>query len=120
MSTPETLALGRKGEQLACDFLTERGHQLLARNYRNGRYELDVISLDANGLHFVEVKDRKDADYLDGCITAKKQKNMVAAAHRYIASHAHLSGLDYYFDVIMIVDGQSIDYYPQAFIPIYL
>lgn len=112
--------LGRKGEQLAADFLAEKGQQIVARNYRCGHLELDIVSVDAQGLHFVEVKDRQNADYLEGSVDARKQKNMVAAAQRFIAAHAHLSGMEYFFDVILIVDGQSIDYYPQAFVPIYL
>ena len=52
------MKLGRMAEDLACDYLIKRGHTILSRNWRSGHLELDVISLDPAGIHFVEVKAR--------------------------------------------------------------
>ena len=51
--------LGRKGEDMACVFLEDMGHIILERNWRSGHLEIDIISLDADGIHFVEVKTRR-------------------------------------------------------------
>lgn len=51
--------LGRLGESLACDFLVKKGYNLLARNYRLGHCEVDLILEDGVNLVAVEVKTRK-------------------------------------------------------------
>ena len=48
--------LGKKGEDIACRLLEEKGHTILERNWRSGHLEIDIISLDQDGIHFVEVK----------------------------------------------------------------
>lgn len=111
--------LGRKGEQQACDYLAAQGQTILERNWRAGHCELDIISLDRAGVHFVEVKNRRRECFLEGSIGPRKQSHLVTAARRYLALNRHLEGLEVFFDVIFIVEGDSIDYYPQAFIPLY-
>ena len=111
--------LGRKGEQQACDYLSSLGQTILERNWRGGHCELDIVTLDRAGVHFVEVKDPRLGNYLDGSIDARKQKHLVSAARRYLSGNRHLEGLELFFDVVFIVEGESIDYYPQAFIPLY-
>jgi putative endonuclease len=34
------------------------GHTILERNWRSGHLEIDIISFDKDGTHFVEVKTR--------------------------------------------------------------
>ena len=51
--------LGQQGEDIACAFLEGLGHQILERNWRSGHLEIDIISLGADGIHFVEVKTRR-------------------------------------------------------------
>ncbi|HEU5267570.1 MAG TPA: YraN family protein [Jatrophihabitans sp.] len=51
-------AVGRFGEQVAVEHLTERGLLVLDRNWRCRDGELDVVALDGRALVFVEVKTR--------------------------------------------------------------
>ena len=51
--------LGRLGEDIACDWLSAHGHTVLRRNYRSGHLEIDIVSIDKDGIHFVEVKTRR-------------------------------------------------------------
>ena len=46
---------GKKGEDVACDLLAGRGHTILERNHRVGHFEIDIVSVSADGIHFVEV-----------------------------------------------------------------
>ena len=46
--------VGDLGEGLACSYLESRGHTILRKNWRIGHLEVDIISRDAQGLHFVE------------------------------------------------------------------
>jgi putative endonuclease len=52
-------ALGREGEARAAFFLEERGYQIVARNVRVDRVEIDLIARDRQTLVFVEVKTRR-------------------------------------------------------------
>jgi len=52
-------ALGRYGEKLAVEHLRARGFELLVRNYRTRRGEIDLIAFDGRTLIFVEVKTRQ-------------------------------------------------------------
>ena len=36
---------GREGEELACQFLKEQGHEVLFRNFRNRLGEIDIVSV---------------------------------------------------------------------------
>lgn len=48
---------GRRGEELAADYLARNGFQILERNWHAGRSgELDIVALDHDVLVFVEVK----------------------------------------------------------------
>ncbi len=47
---------GAYGEALAADFLAERGHAILYRNWRSGIYEIDLITRHGDELVFVEVR----------------------------------------------------------------
>jgi putative endonuclease len=49
-------ALGRYGEELALEHLCAHGFDLLARNYRTRRGEIDLIAFDGCTLIFVQVK----------------------------------------------------------------
>lgn len=52
--------LGALGERLAADFLARRGAEILERNRRIGRGELDIVARDRNGRFAVEVKTGYD------------------------------------------------------------
>jgi putative endonuclease len=52
-------ALGRRGEDLALAHLRALGFEVLARNHRTRRGEIDLIVFDGRTLVFVEVKSRR-------------------------------------------------------------
>ncbi|MBO7118184.1 MAG: YraN family protein [Bacteroidales bacterium] len=114
--------LGDLGEDLACEYLTKAGQQVLNRNWTVGHLEIDIISRDARGLHFVEVKSRvapSTADPLDNATKAKMAR-IAKAAVRYAAMHS--GNAELFFDIVTVVfKGGSTDitYYPQAYLPMY-
>lgn len=123
--------LGSKGEDLACGYLIEKGHQVLERNWRYGHYEIDIISFNENGIHFVEVKTRNAPIMMDPleCVNSSKQKKIAIAAKAYLRRSNFLKlaqtgvNCETNFDIIGISlwkDGSiNIDYIEQAFIPIH-
>jgi len=52
-------ALGRRGEDLACAHLERAGFEIVDRNVRVGRLELDVIARRGRLLVFCEVRSRR-------------------------------------------------------------
>jgi Holliday junction resolvase-like predicted endonuclease len=52
----EHIDLGKKGEDLACNYLLKEGYTILARNWRFLKREIDIIALDKKELVIVEVK----------------------------------------------------------------
>jgi len=63
-SPPPHLRLGKRGENLACQFLRKNGYKILYRNFR-GRTggEIDVVCRERDTLVFVEVKTRTGEDF---------------------------------------------------------
>lgn len=122
------MELGRRGEDVACEFLTGKGHIIVQRNFRSGHLEIDIISLDRNGVHFVEVKSRVApvAVSPEENVTAAKQKKVADAALRYLhtSKDKRLSAdLEVSFDVVAVTfdgGGEIVEWFPNAFYPMYL
>ena len=57
--------LGKKGEELAADFLLKNGYEIIARNYIYQKSEVDIIAKKEYILAIVEVKTRTSADFGD-------------------------------------------------------
>ena len=124
MNVLRTSKLGELGEQMACDFLSSRGHQILDRNWRAGHLEIDIVSEGPDGLHFVEVKTRKApvTTAVSDQVTLIKQKRISAAALRYLNAK-HLYGQEVFFDIVSVTveqDETRVRYYPQAWIPMFV
>lgn len=118
--------LGFIGEEIACDFLRSQGHTVLERNWRCGHLEIDIISFDAEGIHFVEVKTRRDSIQAPPqySVDRRKQTRIVRAAQSFLRSG---KGMPYgshecMFDVVAVTfvgDKSKVEWFPQAFIPIF-
>ena len=119
--------LGQLGEDIACRYLQSLGHTILRRNWRSGHLEIDVISLDKDGIHFVEVKARRrniQAPPQEN-VDHRKQEKIAKAAKSFLKSKNGLPYGDFEcsFDIIAVTfEGEEakIEWIPQAYIPIYL
>lgn len=119
--------LGRRGEDLACRYLSRAGHTILERNWHSGHLEIDIISQDESGIHFVEVKTRQKSIQTppQENVRKAKQRNIVKAARRYLSTQKQTEvwNHEYSFDIIAVsLDSgkEDIEWFPQAYIPIYL
>lgn len=116
---------GRFGEDAAVDFLECKGFTVLARNWRSGHYELDIVALGSDGLHFVEVRTRINPEILpQETVNSTKQRKVIEAGRRFLreADEGKFSDFEVFFDVVgvTLANGEvNLEYIPQAFIPIY-
>ena len=116
----EAYELGRRGEEIAAEFLIKKGFEILRRNWHFGKLEIDIIAIDKNELVFVEVKTRSTDFFLEPelSLTNKQQGFIIRAANAFIENHAY--DMDARFDVISIVmhpQGKEIKHIDDAFYP---
>jgi putative endonuclease len=118
---------GRQGEDLACSLLESKGHIILERNFRAGHLEIDIISTDADGIHFVEVKTRRESIQAppQENVGLTKQKRIARAANGFLRSRRGMpfGSSECHFDIVAVTFKETtalMEYFPDAYIPIYL
>jgi putative endonuclease len=96
------LETGRSGELLAIDYLTNNGFMILQRNWKYSYYEIDIIAVTGNVLHFIEIKTRNGHQfgYPEESVSPKKIRNMMKAAAQYQLSYPGYRRIQY--DVLSI------------------
>ena len=113
--------IGSHGEQLACRFLQEHGYEVLERNWRHGRHELDIIARKGPELVIVEVKTRSSDRHGQPAEAVKKGKRglMIKAANAYVQATGCALALR--FDILSVIlhpEGKPyIHHTPDAFYP---
>lgn len=115
-------ALGKAGEQAACEYLISKGYTVRETNWRVGKLEIDIVAQEpkANRLHIVEVKTRSEGEHYDPMqsITPAKIRNLVNAANGYISLYQLKMSVQY--DVMILIGKApdfTIQYIPNAFQP---
>lgn len=113
-------SLGRRGEDLACEYLQRNGFTIQERNYRTRQGEIDVIATRERITVFVEVKARRTGDYgePEEAVTGTKVHRIRAVASEYLGEKG--LGNDVRFDVISVLldsEGNLKDlrHIPEAF-----
>jgi len=83
-----TKQIGDNAETIAAEYLVERGHEILERNWKTKFCEIDIISRKNDTIYFSEIKYRRTHIQGGGlaAVTAKKQQQMKFAAEYYSAS----------------------------------
>ena len=78
--------IGADGENLADEWLKQKGYEILHRNWRHSHYEIDLIATKNNWLHIVEVKCRNASPfgYPEDSVTKKKFKHLQRAADQFL------------------------------------
>lgn len=110
--------LGKKGEQLAVDFLLKNGYKIMERNYRFDKAEVDIIAQKNNILAIIEVKTRSTTDFgnPEQFVKPKQIQRLVKAVDAYVI----VNDLDVEtrFDIVAIVKdktGFQIEHLENAF-----
>lgn len=96
---------GRRAEWLAELLLRLKGYSILARRFRSGRGEIDLVARRGGLLAFVEVKARRERKAALSALTASGERRIADAAVIFLARHPGLSPEEVRYDLITVVDG---------------
>ena len=102
MKTQNNTEIGKRGEEIAAEFLKKQGVDIIEKNYHTKFGEIDLIGFDKSTIIFIEVKLRNNDNFGTPveAITQTKLKRIYKSALWYISMHKH--NYDYRFDVIAI------------------
>lgn len=108
---------GQLGEQLVTGYLRTNGFLILERNWRVGRYEIDIIALKNECIRFIEVKTRSAGNWgsAEDAITPQKLNSLRRAATAYLSRTR--SHCEFQFDLAAVdihPDGSSEIRYTES------
>ena len=117
----ELQKFGKNGENIATNYLQNKGYIIRDRNWRFHRIELDIIAETEVYLVVVEVKTRRNDTFChpSSAVNHSKIKHIVNATQAYVFKHNIHK--DIRFDIISIIptlDGKfEIEHQEDAFFP---
>ena len=99
-----SVELGRQGEELAAEFLSELGMIVMARNWRCDIGELDIVARDGECLVVCEVKTRSSAAFGNPVetVTGRKVKRMRRLALRWLEENS-IHAREIRFDIVGVL-----------------
>lgn len=116
------VSLGKHGEDFAAKYFESKGFEIIARNFRYDRAEIDLVAVNESTktLVFVEVKTRKTKTFgePEESVTASKQFQLVKSAEGFLMSREEFADYEKRFDVaaIFIENGEAkINHIENAF-----
>jgi putative endonuclease len=112
VSRQSTREFGQQGEQLAKQYLLQKGYSIVATNWRCSFGEIDIIAQSQGVLLFIEVRTRraKTTEVPFESITAPKRRKLAHLAYVYLSANAK-EDVIWRVDVIAIAiprNGQPI------------
>lgn len=97
---------GRRGEGLAACWLRLKGYRVVARNFRSGAGEVDLIARRGGILAMVEVKTRGDLASAGEALGTRQRARIVRATEAFLQQRPNLAQLSVRFDVILVAPGR--------------
>ena len=112
--------LGKEGEDMAANYLKDKGYTILDRDWHCGHKDLDLVVTKDDTVVFVEVKTRTGSTWGDpqDFVTDRKIRRIVNSADAYIRYNR--IDKDVRFDIVSIVVEHGefvIEHIEQAFFP---
>ena len=108
-------ARGQWGEDLAAAHYRRLGYEIVERNWRSRKGELDLVLLDGATYVFSEVKARRTADFgpASAAVTVEKQRRIRQLAVEWLRAH-EVNARAVRFDVVAIT-GTELELITDAF-----
>jgi putative endonuclease len=100
---------GRRAKELATQFLADQGLEILERNYRRRRGELDIVARDERVLVVAEVRTRASAAFGGAAASVgwRKRQRITRTAQALLQQHPEFACLAARFDVLLVSDPLS-------------
>ncbi len=94
--------IGQAGERAATKWLRSNGYLIHDLNWRDGRYELDIVAEKWGVMHFIEVKSRRAGGFTtpEEAMDSQKINAFKRATRSYIAQHAMQE--DFQLDLVAV------------------
>jgi putative endonuclease len=107
---------GKEGEQQAAAALEAAGMQIIAKNVRCRRGEIDIVALDGETIVFVEVKNWSFYGFedLQYGLDLKKQQKIIKTAKFFLLENRKYNSMAIRFDVVF-VNNNSVTHLASAF-----
>jgi putative endonuclease len=96
---------GNGAEARAAWWLRCKGYRILARRYRGGGGEIDLIARRARTIAFVEVKGRADLDDATFSVTPWKMRRVARAARAWLAANPPPAACVLRLDAVTVAPG---------------
>lgn len=112
--------LGQNAEDMACNHLKQKGFEIVSKNYRALRGEVDIICKDRDDWVFVEVKARSSNRFggAASAIPRSKQEQVAKVASHYLMANGLFGEVACRFDVVLVDAGArpyQVTHIPNAF-----
>jgi putative endonuclease len=113
----DKIKTGNKGEDLAANFLTEKGYEIVARNYRYKHAEIDIIARLKNFLVFVEVKTRSSSAFgePENFVNKHKAGKIMEGAEQFMIDNAYHGNIRFDIISIKLSTTPSLEHFEDAF-----
>ena len=104
--------LGKWGEDCAADYLQRMGYTIMARDWKSGHRDIDIIAMVDETVVFVEVKTRRNRAFIEPetAVDYHKLRNLQGAINHYVKYYR--VNHDIRFDIITVV-GMPDDAPPE-------
>ena len=105
--------LGKEGEQMAVNWLQEKGYEILHRNWRHSHYEIDIVAKKDERLHIVEVKARYGIKYghPEDSVTKKKFRHLQKATDEFLFLNPGYKWIQYDILAITLHKYEATEYF---------
>ena len=103
---------GKRGEVLAACWLSERGYQIMFKNWRYRRGEIDIIARKKGVLHFIEVKTSRTNSFgfPEERISIRKWRSWINSSIAFLEGFSEEA--PFQFDIISIlIKSNTVKYY---------
>ena len=104
---------GKEGEKLATEYLTRKGYDILFCNWRFSHYEIDIVALKEQTVHFIEVKTRRSLTFghPEESVSRKKFQSLKGGAVAFQVKYPFVKKIQ--FDILSITRlyGKEDEYF---------
>jgi putative endonuclease len=111
--------VGNAGEELAAKYLQSKEYEIIDRNYRWARGEIDIVARAGDTLVFVEVKTARGASFgsPETWVSPRKRQQIAQVAQHYL-QEKNIQDMNCRFDVVAVqreAGGWHIELFQNAF-----